>query len=98
MIEGRILKTLTRFWVSNAKEALTRALPSGVDDAGDNSTNADIMLVSQISISIELVVDSGVVKVLTGIGIGNAEKILTGAFLIPVEDTDNMATNRRPKG
>lgn len=39
-----------------------------------------------------------IIEGLTGAGIGDAEKILTGALPVRVEDADDVATGRRLEG
>lgn len=62
-VEGKIVEALTGAWVDDAEEVLTEVLPGGVSDANDNANDSNIVPVGQINNGIELVVDSGIVKV-----------------------------------
>lgn len=71
-------------------------MPYRVGDADDNASNASTILMSWVGIDTELIVDSRIVKVLTGSGVNNVEEILTGALLRQMDNADDMAAGRRP--
>lgn len=45
VIKDKIVETLIRAWVNNAKKVLTEALPSRIGDADNNINNFNVMLV-----------------------------------------------------
>lgn len=92
VVEDKIVKTLTRVWVSDAKKFLIRALPGGVINADDNINNSSALSIGWVGNSTDMIVDGKIVKVLTRIGIEDAEKILTGALPSRVEDANDVAT------
>lgn len=46
IVKDKIVKALIRAWVNNAKEILTEALSSGIDEPDNNINNFSVMLVS----------------------------------------------------
>lgn len=97
-LESKIVEASTEAWLSDIKEVLTRALPSGVNNADDNVNDSDAMPVGRVGNGIELVVSGGIVKVLIETGVGDTKKTLTGALPSRVEDVDDMATSWGLKG
>lgn len=66
-------------------------------NANINANNFRVVPVGWINSSTNLIVDSGIVKILTETRISNAKKILIRVLLSGVKDADNIATDREPK-
>ena len=98
VVEDKIVEASTGAWVGGAKEVLTGASPGGVGDADDNANDSGAVPVGRVGGGTDLVVDGGIVKVLTRTGVGDAEEILTGALLGRVKDADVMAAGWGPEG
>ena len=91
VVEDKIVEASTGAWVGSAKEVLTRASLGRVGDIDDNANNSGAVPVGRVGGGTNLVVNGGIVKVLTGIGVDNAEEILTRALPGRVKDADNVA-------
>ena len=92
IIEDKIVEVSTEAWVGSTKKVLTGASLDRVDDADDNANDFGAVPIGRVRGDTNLVVDGGIVKVLTGTGVSNAEKILTKALPGRVKDADDMAT------
>ena len=67
-------------------------------DADDNANDFGAVPVGWVGSGTNLVVDGGIVKVLTGIGVGDAEEILTRVLPGKVKDADDVAAGRGSEG
>lgn len=92
VVENKMVDASIEAWISNIKKVLIRALPSGVDGTNNNVNNFSVMLVNWVSSNIDLVINSGIVKILTETGIVDAKKILIRVFLDRIKDANNIAT------
>lgn len=97
IFENKIVEASTSIWVDKDKEILIRALSSEISNADNNANNFSAMPVSWVSDDINLVVYSGIMKILTGTRIGNTEKILTKILSDKIEDVNNIAIGQWPK-
>ena len=91
VVEDRIIELSTEVRVGGAKKVVTGALPNRVGNADDNVNNSGTMPISWLDGGTNLLVDSGIVKLLTKTRVENTEKILTGALPGKIEDIDDVA-------
>lgn len=69
VVESKIREASTRARISNVKKLLTGALLNSIGDADDDKNNSNVVPISQIGGCRDLVVDVGIVKILTETGI-----------------------------
>lgn len=98
VIKDKIVKELIRTWVDDSKKVLTGTSSDRMTDADDNANNLDLVLISRVNGSIELVSDGKILKVLTKTGIGDTKEILTETLPNRVEDVDDIVTSQRSRG
>lgn len=96
VVENKIVETSTRAWVSSAKKDLIRDLPGTVGKANDNANDSIAVPVDLINSTIDLVIDSEIVKVLTGTKIDDDKKILLAVLLDKVKNANNLAASQEP--
>ena len=98
VVEDKIIEASTGAWVDSAKKVLTGVLLGRVGDTDNKANNSGAVRIGWVGGGTDLVVDGGIVKVLTRTGVGDAEEILIGALPSKVKDVDDVAAGWGPEG